>query len=110
MPLIGNGNRLIGVIQVLNKKAQEVFNEADESLLGGLSAHITVALERARLIEAYVEKERMEEALKLAHDIQMSMLPEDFSSLSRARRIRYFRRHCAGERSWRRLIRFFLYR
>ncbi len=78
MPLIGNGNRLIGVIQVLNKKDQEVFNESDESLLGGLSAHITVALERARLIEAYVEKERMEEALKLAHDIQMSMLPKIF--------------------------------
>ena len=78
MPLIGNGDRLIGVIQVLNKKDQEVFNEADESLLGGLSAHITVALERARLIEAYVEKQRMEEALKLAHDIQMSMLPKIF--------------------------------
>jgi phosphoserine phosphatase RsbU/P len=78
LPLIGNGDRLIGVIQVLNKKDQEVFNEADESLLGGLSAHITVALERARLIEAYVEKERMEEALKLAHDIQMSMLPKIF--------------------------------
>ena len=78
MPLIGNGDKLIGVIQVLNKKDQEVFNESDESLLGGLSAHITVALERARLIEAYVEKERMEEALKLAHDIQMSMLPKIF--------------------------------
>src|SRR5215510_3725575 len=78
MPLIGNGDKLIGVIQVLNKKDQEVFNEADESLLAGLSAHITVALERARLIEAYVEKERMEEALKLAHDIQMSMLPKIF--------------------------------
>jgi sigma-B regulation protein RsbU (phosphoserine phosphatase) len=78
LPLIGNGDRLIGVIQVLNKKDQEAFNEADESLLGGLSAHITVALERARLIEAYVEKERMEEALKLAHDIQMSMVPKTF--------------------------------
>ena len=78
LPLIGNGDRLIGVIQVLNKKDQEVFNEADESLLSGLSAHITVALERARLIEAYVEKQRMEETLKLAHDIQMSMVPKIF--------------------------------
>jgi serine phosphatase RsbU (regulator of sigma subunit) len=78
LPLIGSGDRLIGVIQVLNKKDQELFNEADESLLGGLSAHITVALERARLIEAYIEKERMEESLKLAHDIQMSMLPKNF--------------------------------
>jgi hypothetical protein len=30
------------------------------------------------LIEAYVEKQRIEEALKLAHDIQMSMLPKIF--------------------------------
>jgi serine phosphatase RsbU (regulator of sigma subunit)/anti-sigma regulatory factor (Ser/Thr protein kinase) len=78
MPLISNGDRLIGVVQVLNKKDQEAFDEADEALLSGLSAHITVALERARLIEAYVEKERMEETLKLAHDIQMSMLPKVF--------------------------------
>src|SRR5215510_2399849 len=78
LPLIGNGDRLMGVIQVLNKKDQTVFDEADGSLLAGLSAHITVALERARLIEAYVEKERMEQALKLAHDIQMSMLPKGF--------------------------------
>src|SRR5215510_8070193 len=78
MPLIGNRDRLIGVIQVLNKKDQEAFNEDDESLLGGLSAHITVALERARLIEAYIEEERMEETLKLAHDIQMSMVPKIF--------------------------------
>src|SRR6516165_4056192 len=40
LPLIGNANRLIGVIQVLNKKDQGVFNEADESLLAGLSAHV----------------------------------------------------------------------
>jgi phosphoserine phosphatase RsbU/P len=78
LPLIGNGDRLVGVLQVLNKRDEQAFNEADESLLVGLSAHITVALERARLIEAYVEKERMEEALKLAHDIQMSMVPKVF--------------------------------
>src|SRR5215510_2678903 len=90
MPLIGNGDRLIGVIQVLNKKDQEAFNEADESLLDGLSAHITVALERARLIEAYIEKERMEEALKLAHDIQMSMLPKIFPPFPERREFAIF--------------------
>lgn len=78
MPLIGTGDQLIGVIEVMNKKYQAVFDEADESLLSGLSAHITVALERARLVQAYVEKERMEEALKLAHEIQMSMVPKIF--------------------------------
>ena len=110
LPLIGNGDRLIGVIQVLNKKDQEVFNEADESLLGGLSDHITVALERARLIEAYVEKERMEEALKLAHDIQMSMVPKIFPPFPDRSEFDIFAALGAGERSRRRLLRFFLYR
>jgi len=78
LPLIGNGDNLVGVIQVLNKRNRETFDEIDESLLAGLSDHITVALERGRLIEAYIEKERLEEGLKLAHDIQMSMLPKTF--------------------------------
>lgn len=78
LPLIGNGDSLVGVIQVLNKRNRETFDEIDESLLAGLSDHITVALERGRLIEAYIEKERLEEGLKLAHDIQMSMLPKTF--------------------------------
>jgi sigma-B regulation protein RsbU (phosphoserine phosphatase) len=78
LPLIGSGDSLVGVIQVLNKKNRQTFDEIDESLLAGLSDHITVALERGRLIEAYIEKERLEEGLKLAHDIQMSMLPKTF--------------------------------
>lgn len=78
LPLIGNGDSLVGVIQVLNKRDRETFDKIDESLLAGLSDHITVALERGRLIEAYIEKERLEEGLKLAHDIQMSMLPKTF--------------------------------
>jgi sigma-B regulation protein RsbU (phosphoserine phosphatase) len=78
LPMMNSKGKLVGVIQVLNKKNKEVFDERDESLLAALGAHAAVALERAQLTEAYVEKQRMEEALKLAHDIQMSMLPKRF--------------------------------
>jgi len=77
-PLLNTEGKLVGVIQSLNKKNGEVFDEEDESLLEALAAHAAVALERARLTEAYVEKQRMEEALKLAHEIQMSILPKIF--------------------------------
>jgi sigma-B regulation protein RsbU (phosphoserine phosphatase) len=90
LPLIGKGDSLVGVIQVLNKKNRETFDEIDESLLAGLSDHITVALERGRLIEAYVEKERLEEGLKLAHDIQMSMLPKTFPPFPERRELDIF--------------------
>jgi len=62
MPLIGSHQELIGVIQVLNKKSRAGFDQEDESLLGGLNAHISVALERAQLIEAYIEKDRVVES------------------------------------------------
>lgn len=78
LPMLSNEGRLIGVIQVLNKKGGGAFDEQDESLLEALAAHAGVALERARLTEAYVEKQRMEEALKLAHDIQIGILPKTF--------------------------------
>jgi len=90
LPLIGNGDSLVGVIQVLNKRNRETFDEIDESLLAGLSDHITVALERGRLIEAYIEKERLEEGLKLAHDIQMSMLPKTFPPFPERRELDIF--------------------
>jgi serine phosphatase RsbU (regulator of sigma subunit) len=78
LPLTNTDGKLVGVIQCLNKKDGGVFDDEDESLLEALAAHAVVALERARLTEAYVEKQRMEEALKLAHDIQMSILPKIF--------------------------------
>src|SRR5262245_8382858 len=78
LPLINTAGKLVGVIQTLNKKGGDTFNSEDESLFEALAAHAVVALERARLTEAYVEKQRMEEALKLAHEIQMSILPKIF--------------------------------
>ena len=78
LPLFNTNGKLVGVIQSLNKKTAEGFDEEDEALLEALAAHAVVALERARLTEAYVEKQRMEEALKLAHEIQMSILPKIF--------------------------------
>ncbi len=78
LPMISIDGDLVGVIQVLNKKGGGAFDKRDESLLEALGAHAAVALERARLTEAYVEKQRIDEALKLARDIQMSILPKRF--------------------------------
>ena len=59
-----------------------------------------MALERARLIEAYVEKERMEEALKLAHDIQMSMLPKIFPPFPERHEFDIFAAIAPAKRKW----------
>jgi serine phosphatase RsbU (regulator of sigma subunit) len=77
-PLHGREGKLLGVIQVLNKVAGGAFTHEDEALLGALASHAALALDRAQLVEAFVEKQRIEEGLRLAHDIQMAMLPRRF--------------------------------
>ena len=78
LPMTSSNGRLIGVVEVLNKIGGGSFDQEDEALLAALGTHAAIALERSQLIEAYVAKQRTDAALKLAHDIQMSLLPQTF--------------------------------
>lgn len=78
MPMLNNEGELVGVVQVLNKKDGGTFDDQDENLLEALSVQAAVAIQRAQLLEAFVEKQRIQESLKLAADIQMGMLPKEF--------------------------------
>lgn len=77
-PVIDRENHLLGVMQIVNKLDGSEFDRDDEILLGALGSQVVVALDRARLTQVYVEKQKMDEALKLAASIQMSMLSRCF--------------------------------
>ncbi|HUP45113.1 MAG TPA: GAF domain-containing SpoIIE family protein phosphatase [Thermoanaerobaculia bacterium] len=74
-PVLDSAGTLLGVVESINKKSAERFDAEDESLMGAIASHVAVAMERARLTSTYIEHERMGEALKLASEIQMRMLP-----------------------------------
>ena len=74
VPLITHEDKVVGVVQVLNKR-EGPFTKYDESLLLALGSHAAIALDQAELIEHYVEKKKMAAALKVAHDIQARVLP-----------------------------------
>ena len=76
IPLLGSDNQLIGVLQLLNKQSGH-FDKADELLGTTLAAQCAVALQRTQLTEALVVKERLDEEVALAREIQMSTLPTD---------------------------------
>jgi len=78
VPLVGVTGKLLGVIQVLNKSGGGTFGRKDETLLEAFASHAAVALERAKLTEIAMQKQRIDEGLKLARAIQMSMLPTSF--------------------------------
>jgi len=77
-PLLARDGRLLGVIQLLNKRGLAVFSADDETLLTAFASIAGVAIDRARLVASVVESKRIEESLRLAHDIQMGMLTTRF--------------------------------
>jgi sigma-B regulation protein RsbU (phosphoserine phosphatase) len=61
-------------LQILNKR-KKTFDDSDIELAEALSAQAGVALQRARLMEEYLEKQRMDNAMKVAREIQQKLLP-----------------------------------
>jgi serine phosphatase RsbU (regulator of sigma subunit) len=76
VPLIYE-DQLIGMIALGRKKSGKFYRREDINLLNTLANQAAVAIENARMVEEVVEKERMEEELNIARDLQVSMLPSE---------------------------------
>jgi sigma-B regulation protein RsbU (phosphoserine phosphatase) len=74
VPLIYQ-NEVIGVLSLGEKKSGKFYNRQDIDLLNAIANQGAVAIENARMVEEVIEKERMEEELSIARDLQVSMLP-----------------------------------
>ena len=80
IPLIGHDDALVGVLQVLNKRTG-VFGDDDVDLATALAASCAVAIQRMRLLEDLLAKQRMERELEVARDIQTRVLPKTMPKL-----------------------------
>ena len=74
VPLIYE-ERLTGLISLGRKKSGKFYRREDINLLNILANQGAVAIENAQMVQEVVEKERMEEELAIARDLQVSMLP-----------------------------------
>jgi len=81
VPLIDQDDSLVGVLQVLNKK-DCVFTGEDEQIATALAAQCAVALQRTRLLAERVVKERMEQELEVAREIQKRVFPTAMPQLA----------------------------
>lgn len=75
-----NGERLLGVIQLLNRSGRG-FDRHDEHLLQAFASHAAVALERAEYLEAEQRQQEMQAALDAARRIQSHFLPRDLPQI-----------------------------
>lgn len=74
VPLVYQGH-VIGSINLGEKKSGKAYNRKDIDLLRTIANQGAMAIENARLFQENLEKQRMEEELNIARDLQMSMLP-----------------------------------
>jgi len=72
------GNRIIGVLNVNNKRNDEIFSKSDQLLLGTVANLVVIALERSKLREIEEEKKRIDSDIALAQKIQRAFLPRKF--------------------------------
>ena len=77
VPLETKQGKLIGVIQVINKKKMESFGNEDEEIIRTFASLVTVVIENARLTEAALKRERMatigDMASTIVHDLKNPM-------------------------------------
>ncbi len=74
VPLRNPGGEVIGVLEAINRQDGTSFTEEDVPLFSALGDHAAIALERARLMREQIEKERLEEQLNWARQIQQGFL------------------------------------
>lgn len=80
LPLVGHDDALVGVLQILNKRAG-TFDAYDEEVAAALAAQCAVALQRVQMTEALVAGERLKQEIAVAREVQMSMLPRQMPVL-----------------------------
>lgn len=74
-PLMVRGECL-GALELINKlNGDGLFEESDRHLTVALASAAALAIHNSRMARALVEQQRMEKALELAREIQVSLLP-----------------------------------
>lgn len=81
VPMIRH-DKLIGVMQVINRKEGLSFDNSDLKIFETLASQCAIAIENANLIEEQIESEKITYELQMAHGIQMNLLPKSLPHFS----------------------------
>ena len=75
-PLWYQDGKVFGVIQLDTQDRSKKFTQDDLNLLMAVADQVSVAMENALLHEASLARERLKRDLEVAHQIQLSFLPQ----------------------------------
>lgn len=75
VPLLRD-DKLVGVMQVINKNDGEPFDDVDMHIFETLASQCAIAIENAQLVESQLEAELLKIELETARAIQENLLPK----------------------------------
>ena len=78
VPLLGLDSDPIGVINLDTQNQLNQFNTDDLELLMSVAGQAALSYENARLMESYMAKQKQDNELEIAHDVQRALLPTEF--------------------------------
>jgi serine phosphatase RsbU (regulator of sigma subunit) len=79
-PLFSNRNQLMGIIYATKPRAY-TFDIDDVSLIQGIANQASVAIENAHLLLESIKRERLEQELKIARDVQLKLIPQKLPNI-----------------------------
>lgn len=65
----------LGVVCLSGRRGAENFSAGDEKLVAAVGSQIGTAIQNARLVRSSIDQERLASEMRLAHDLQMKLLP-----------------------------------
>ncbi len=83
-------NKAFGVIQLDTQDRSKKFTQEDLKLLMAVASQASIALENARLHEDLLAQERARRDLELAHQVQLSFLPQHLPQVPGYEFYRYY--------------------
>ena len=73
----GSEQQILGVLNLTRKKGGDAFTPSDHKLGAALAAHTASQVRNCRFISAEHERRQLERELKIAAEIQLSLLPKE---------------------------------
>lgn len=80
VPILSDG-RIIGAFSLESDKPGN-FSEKDLEWLSILATQVAIALDKARLHQELLKKKQLDEELRIAHEVQLSLLPKSAPKLA----------------------------
>jgi sigma-B regulation protein RsbU (phosphoserine phosphatase) len=66
---------LLGAVSLTNRTTGAAFSAGDVKLVAAIATQIGSAIQNARLVRESIEQQRLLQEVRLAHDLQMKLLP-----------------------------------